>query len=341
MGYMRAWTLHGLPEMVDKLGGNSRALLQQFQISPRQLENEDATLPSATFIKLLEACADELGVPDFGLRLGYEIGPGTLGPVALIAKHCENGQEAVSAIIKYLHVFLPAIKLGIQPLNNNADSLIYELQETRAGRSRQFLEWGIGVGARHLQILTGSQSRPHSIHFSHSPLLPINHYRRFFGCPVYFGQEFNSLDMRLDDLRKKLAMNDPKTKEVLADYIEQMTPRGDSTLEEQVRASIRSLLPTGSCKLKIIADKYAVSLRTMQRKLEEEEIKFNDLLDDVRKELFIIYLEENHMQLSQIAALLGYKEQSSLSHACRRWFGKSPSSLFAEIRQNPNIWKDQ
>lgn len=331
MTNMRAWTLHGLPEMVEKLGGDSRDLLRQFHISPRQLYSDDATLPSLTFIRLLETCAEQLDARDFGLKLGYEIGPESLGPVALIAKHCQTGQEALQAVIKYMHSFLPSIQLVSTPLNQDAYSLVYELQENRAGHGRQLMEWGIGVGVRHLQLLVGSHTRPYSIHFSHSPLLPINYYRRFFGCPVYFGQEFTSLDMRISDLEKKLSLSDPKTKRILTDYIDRMTSESSGGLEEQLRGSIRSLLPTGRCKLKIIADKYAVSLRTMQRKLEAENIKFNELVDEVRRDLFLSYLEEKNMPLSQIAAMLGYMEQSSLSHASQRWFGKAPNSIREQL----------
>tara|TARA_R110002167_G_scaffold365914_1_gene592043 strand:- start:11153 stop:12163 length:1011 start_codon:yes stop_codon:yes gene_type:complete len=333
MSNMRAWTLHGLPELVDKLGGDSRSMLQQFHISHRQLYSDDATLPSLTFIKLLEACAEQLNSRDFGLKLGYEIGPESMGPVALIAKHCKDVQEAMQAIVKYMHSFLPSLQFVSQPMNQDAYSLVYELQETQAGAARQLMEWGIGVGVRHLQLLVGSNARPYSIHFSHSPLLPINFYRRFFGCPVYFGQEFTSLNIRINDLNKELTLSDPKTKKILADYIERMTSDIDGNLEAQLRASIRSLLPTGRCKLKVIADKYAVSLRTMQRKLEVENIKFNVLLDEVRRELFLVYIAEKSMPMSRVAAMLGYQEQSSLCHACKRWFGKAPNSMRDQLVQ--------
>ena len=137
------------------------------------------------------------------------------------------------------------------------------------------------------------------------------------------------MDFRIADLERPLRLNDPKTKQLLGEYIEKNTVATDASLEEQLRASIRTLLPTGRCKLKVIADQYAVSLRTMQRRLESEKLNFNDLTDEVRQELFQVYLQEKNLPLSQIAALLGYREQSSLSHACRRWFGMSPNELRA------------
>lgn len=327
MSNMRAWTLHGLPEFVAELGGDTRALFRQYRLSARQLQSDDAVLPAATFIRLLETCARELDCRDFGLRLGYRLGPEALGPVALVARHCETAQEAANAIIKYLHIYMPSLRLSMAPLNDDARSLKFELRETRVGQTRQFIEWSMGVSLRHLQMLAGANARPYSIHFSHTALLPNNYYRRFFGCPVYFGQEFISMDLRIADLARPLALNDPQVKQVLADYIEKTSVADDAGLDEQLRATVRNLLPTGRCKLKVIADHYAVSLRTLQRRLNEEGINFNDLVDDVRRELVIVYLQERALPLSQVAALLGYAEQSSLSHACRRWFGAAPNQL--------------
>ncbi len=324
---MRAWTLHGLPELVTELGGDVATILQQFNISRRQLESDDATLPSPTFIRLLEFCARELDCPDFGLRLGFRLGPEALGPIVMMAKHCETTGEAALAISSYLHAYIPALTLELIPLNRDARRLKFSVITTGVGSTRQFLEWCMGVSLRNLKLLVGEAATPYSIHFSHPGLLPINQYKRFFGSPVYFGEEFTSLDIRKSDLTKPLAQNDPQLKQVLADYIEKTAISSDASFEERVKSTIKSLLPTGRCKLKVIADQYSMSLRTLQRRLSAEELNFNDMMDDIRKELLDVYLQERNLPLTQVAALLGYGEQSSLTHACQRWYGKSPAQL--------------
>ncbi|MEV2226353.1 helix-turn-helix domain-containing protein [Nocardia vinacea] len=39
------------------------------------------------------------------------------------------------------------------------------------------------------------------------------------------------------------------------------------------------------------------------------------------------------MQISQIATMLGYSDQSSYTRACRRWYGVSPRQLRARRRR--------
>jgi AraC-like DNA-binding protein len=45
------------------------------------------------------------------------------------------------------------------------------------------------------------------------------------------------------------------------------------------------------------------------------------------------YLNLPALQLSQIAGLLGYTEQSALNRSCRRWFGKTPREYRAQLVQ--------
>jgi AraC-like DNA-binding protein len=69
------------------------------------------------------------------------------------------------------------------------------------------------------------------------------------------------------------------------------------------------------------------SERTLMRRLAEEGVTFNEILQQLKASLAIRYLEEDGMSISRIAWLLGYQDASSFSHACRRWTGKSPRDL--------------
>jgi AraC-like DNA-binding protein len=44
----------------------------------------------------------------------------------------------------------------------------------------------------------------------------------------------------------------------------------------------------------------------------------------LRKALAKRYLDEQELQISEIAWLLGYREVSSLTHAFKRWTGTTP-----------------
>jgi AraC-like DNA-binding protein len=70
--------------------------------------------------------------------------------------------------------------------------------------------------------------------------------------------------------------------------------------------------------------------RTLQRRLDDQQIRFADILDRVRRQQAREYLRQPALPLPEVANLLGYSEQRSLSRACRRWFGTTPAALRAQ-----------
>jgi len=71
-----------------------------------------------------------------------------------------------------------------------------------------------------------------------------------------------------------------------------------------------------------------MSLRTMQRQLDEAGETFTDILNEVRRELARRYVENPQYSLLRVAELLGYGSASSFT----RWF----SSQFGEA---PVTWR--
>jgi AraC-like DNA-binding protein len=73
-----------------------------------------------------------------------------------------------------------------------------------------------------------------------------------------------------------------------------------------------------------IAAMLGVSGRTLGRLLAAEGLTFRGILDDLRSDLGKSYLREEHLPISEIAWLLGFREVSAFTHACKRWTGKPP-----------------
>ncbi|MGB8052943.1 MAG: helix-turn-helix domain-containing protein, partial [Azonexus sp.] len=65
-------------------------------------------------------------------------------------------------------------------------------------------------------------------------------------------------------------------------------------------------------------------------RLEVQQIRFSDILDRVRRSQAHEFLAQAALPLVDVAILLGYSEQRSLSRACQRWFGTTPAALRKE-----------
>jgi len=84
------------------------------------------------------------------------------------------------------------------------------------------------------------------------------------------------------------------------------------------------LLPHAKANASNVAQKLAVSTRTLSRKLRDENVAFLEILEETRASLAKRYLAEHDLPISEIAWLLGYSEVSSFTHAFKRWTGTTP-----------------
>ena len=79
--------------------------------------------------------------------------------------------------------------------------------------------------------------------------------------------------------------------------------------------------------LKQVAERLEVHPRTLQRRLNEVDSSFQDILETVRKDMAKRYLADHSMSLAEVAFLLGYHDQSSFNRAFKEWTGESPSGF--------------
>lgn len=80
----------------------------------------------------------------------------------------------------------------------------------------------------------------------------------------------------------------------------------------------------------VAASHFAMSVRTFIRKLKQEESSYQQLLDEVRKELVVWYLSNDDLSIEQVAYKVGYADTSNFSRVFRRWFDQTPSQFRAE-----------
>jgi AraC-like DNA-binding protein len=72
-----------------------------------------------------------------------------------------------------------------------------------------------------------------------------------------------------------------------------------------------------------VAANFNLSNRSLQRKLKEEGVTYQQIVEEVRRKLAINYLTSNY-SIKDISHILGYNEQSAFVRAFKRWTNKTP-----------------
>jgi len=96
-----------------------------------------------------------------------------------------------------------------------------------------------------------------------------------------------------------------------------------------VKDSIQQQLMQGITRQDMVADDLDVTSRTLQRKLNQEGVSYQKLLDEVRQTMAEDYLLNSDLTIPDIALRLGYSETTSFHRKFKAVAGKTPGEFRA------------
>ncbi|WP_394147063.1 AraC family transcriptional regulator ligand-binding domain-containing protein [Shewanella atlantica] len=155
----------------------------------------------------------------------------------------------------------------------------------------------------------------------------LTEYEAYFGCKLKLGEHL-AISFRSEDARKPFVTKNAAMWEFFEAKLNQKLADLDSTANtvDRVRAVLLETLPSGESAIEHVAEKLAVSKRTLQRKLTAEAETYQSVLQAVRADLADHYLEKSNMSLGEISFLLGFSESNSFIRAYSSWKGISPGT---------------
>jgi AraC-like DNA-binding protein len=326
--YARARSLTGFAEVVRSHGGDVRALLESVGLNADVLTNPDAVIPFRPGAALLDHAAETLELPDIGLLLGDYQDMSILGPVALTARYAADVREALQALVRHMPYHTPGTQLTLDTdTAAGVTSLHCGLPGFDGPPSRHVVELSYVIACKVLRMIAQDGGADWQVNLPHSAGVSPARYRKAFGCTVSFEQPFDALifpsglldvkiDQANDDLRRKAER-----------YVNDVVRRFPLDIGKQTSALVDRHLATGHFSLRDIARQLGLHERTLQRRLSEQDLVFEDIVDQLRRERASEYLRSSAIPLIQVAAFLGYSNQAAFTRACRRWFGDSPQRL--------------
>jgi AraC-like DNA-binding protein len=255
----------------------------------------------------------EVAISDFGL-LGYAM----MSSATL--------EQAIQIAVKYhkmagalfdLSFFTDAdAGLGVLRL----DHLLAE------GLVNQFVVEDLFMGiAPLIALLTGKPFQPSEILVSYSQPLYADRYEAAYHCPVRFDHAYCEYRFGLNVLNQPLAEADSNTAKICEESCRKILNQME--IEADIVSRICHLListPGEFPKLDQIADKLFIGTRTLRRRLRGLGTSYQKILDDVKKELAVEYLQTTSLSVQEISDLLGYSEVTNFRRAFVKWVSLSP-----------------
>jgi AraC-like DNA-binding protein len=281
-------------------------------------------------IKFLDEAAIALKDDCLGFTLARDHDPRQIGLLYYVMASSQTLGDGLKRVARYSRITNEALVVGYREGNGLLINLSYSGVPRHADRHQiEFCMFGV---LRICRLLTGQNIVP--LHFSvaHHRSGSTSEMARFVGTKVEFGAATDELILNLDACELPLIHSDAYLNDLLLKYCEAVLAdrRGDkSQLRTRVENATSSLLPHGRVLVEDVARSLGMSERTLARKLSDEKLNFTEILQQLRRDLAVRYLDDRKLHVSKIAWLLGFREVSAFTHAFKRWTGKRPSEMRA------------
>jgi AraC-like DNA-binding protein len=293
------------------------------------LQQPDAKIPLSQYNALLEVAAAHSD-PSLGLRMGLRrLSPlantSLMGGVGHAARSAPDVRTMLASASRYLVVHAQASELDWR-LNAGRLDISYQITDPSVLNRRQDAELALGALYALLREVTGERFTPLRVDFAHPQPTDISLHRSAFDCPLRFDQAINVMVWPAEILDQPLVTADPRLFQALLPGLEAERRRrlADTELTTRIGLVIEANVSSGKIGIDQVARHLCMSKRTLQRRLQELEVEFAELVEEIRQALAIDLVRQSSHSLTDIAQKLGYNEASSFTRAFRRWVGVTP-----------------
>lgn len=322
--WVRASAIRCFGALVTELGGSPGALLDDFGIAPQTLENGQSVILLRSMVRLLEHASEHLGCPNFGMRLAeLQRAAPSFGAIQMVMRHSATLAQAFDFLVRHSGFYAPCARVELVGGDGGSGRYFrYELRVERMASMRQAVELGC-LQPCHTAFRL-ARVVPSRVWFQHQSLIPPAPYRDHFGTQVEFGMPYNAVWFAEDAWNAPIVDRDD---DLLAIGVETVDGDPRDPLAAQVRGVIGRLLPGGRCSYPVVAEQVGLAPRTLRRYLLAQGLVFEDMKDQVRRDIAERALCTTRLSINDLSALLGYTNVSSLSRSCARWFGTTPRAV--------------
>jgi AraC-like DNA-binding protein len=230
------------------------------------------------------------------------------------------------------------VQTGVR-LRLHEDGLLARLSYEFIGRTEEnpriYIE---AVLAFLLKILglTG-MAIPVRVSFAHERPRDVGEFERVFGYDLCFKAGYDGFTFHRSLL--DLPLRHQQTSEEPVNQQDWFKQYPEEQLVRSLRQTIADLMPYQSPTLDRAARMHGLHKRTLERRLNQWGITFEDLLDQFRRERAVEFVRQGHRTITDIAFLLGYSDLSHFTRAFRRWTGMTPKA-YATVgfsHDSPNL----
>lgn len=299
--------------------------LKRARLPGDMFARKDFRLPADDYFRMWETLEAIFSDPAFPLRLIDGMTADFFSP-SIFAAYCSPNFEVALERLRQFKPLIGPMRLDINKTKTRT-SMTIAFKGIKSPVPASLVATELAFFVKLARMGTRENIRPLAV-ISPVELVGQDTYTEFFGITPRQGKKiclkFAANDMKLPFVTENEQMwefFEPVLRKKLSDL------KSDENYSSRVRSTLLELLPSGRTSVDDVAQTLAISRRTLQRRLNEEQTNYQSLLNTVREELARYYLTNSALPSSQISFLLGFDDPNSFFRAFHSWTGTTPERI--------------
>lgn len=308
---------------------DTQAALAAAQISSEQLKDSNSRVSLQAFETLLSHLLAQRPQPLFGLNAARHVQPASWHVLGYITMNCATLGDALDRIIPFEKLVSDSGTTELKA-RGSAIELTWHCQHQAPLLRQHLSENVLAAWLLYAQSLVDDASAPLKVSFAHPQPIgtTAEDYQALFACPVEFNQAQNALLIPASYLQLPVRQADAMLLHTLEQHasslLDQLQAPTQLPVIAQVSQAIEEILASRVPRQEEVAQHCALSLRTLQRRLQEAGSSYQQLLDEVRFAQAKTQLTGTQEPLHSIAEQLGFIEPRSFFRFFKRRAGITP-----------------
>jgi len=300
--------------------------------APEVFRDPLARLPSDVVDVAARAAAARIADPAFALRAARCWHPSDLGALGYAWLASSTLGTAMRRLEQYGRILGERARFRVQA-EGKGQRLVFEHRRKDPLVAALGSDYSMSIVMDMCRMNFGASLRPLEVTLCRARPADPAPWETFYGVRVRFGEASDSILLSRKDAEAPLPVSNRQIAGALdAILARQLAELDRSNVAARCRAQVLERMAAGEPTDLDVAKSLHMSRRTLQRKLAEADLTYQQLVDDTRRDLALRYIEDPARSITEITFQLGLSGQSAFTRAFRRWTGVTPTEYRAGKR---------
>jgi AraC-like DNA-binding protein len=323
---MSALGVRALTAALAARGIDVPAALARAGIDPAELADPERRIELSRAFPYFELACELTGDAHFGLHAPALAPAGSLEVLEYAVRSCATLAEAYAQLARFYSVVDDRAAMRIEETPDAV--VLHYTRPPQIDPPRAAMDFLFAYIVERSRAFIGRAPRLLEVCFRHAEPPGADIQRAFFAAPVIYRAGKDTIAVARESALAPLVARDPVLGSVLGRVLEQMVQRlaSHTDILHDVKSAIAAMVSRGAPALDDVARAMKTSGRTLQRRLQESQTRFSDVVAAVQCELSLEYLRDPKLSIAEVAYLVGFADTTSFHRAFRRWTGETPAA---------------